>query len=748
MRECETRTLTTGDDTFVGTANNDTFNAASGTLSANDQIIDQSSSDSDTLNVTFKTADFGVVADVTGVENINVTIDAFDGTATTFDATDVSGATITLGSNKLGYNGDAGVTAAGDNNVTAGDNVDTLTVAGLESGVVNAGAASTVNITTLTAAAGEEINLTTNGDVDATVNFNGPATETLNLVAAAASVVTLNAASTVVPANLTVAGSGDLSIDTGAANVTGATVTGVDVLNIVNLTGGLDAENLTVGSIEVSDTAALAVTNANGQTVDLTAADAGLTVSGDGATGAAVTVNINADQDGSAGLTVDGVDSSVINVSDAVADIGTSLTIEGEATINVAGDLTIDDLVATNTTDTVVLAGSGDVTLTTTNVQSVDASGLTGALVIAATTAAESAIVGGSGDNDVTLANADSAFTGQSGNDTVNAAVVTSEDVAVESGAGDDVLVVDTSSGTIAYDGGAGTDTLAIVDAADLTTGSVSLVNVEAIQVTDSDAAAQNDMTATVFASTISGESLAVGTSANDSGVAADTAAITVEVAATDTVVDLSGLTLTNISGMTVDASGNTVATTITGSSTVDTITGSGNGDTISAGAGDDLITAGAGATTLTGGDGGDTFTFVANDSAEGAIASITDFDTAEFDVLGLDTVTIEADAGPTDVSGVTSEAGDTVTATIANGLMTLAGADAANVDTLAEWIDAAEVMTAASGGTAGVLGFEFDGNTYIVEDDAGTVNVIELTGVTGLDAVGTAAAADTLVIA
>ena len=700
--------------------------------------------DSDTLNVVLKTAAFSTTPTISGVENINVAIDAFAGTTTTFDAVNVTGATITLSSTKLGFNGEAGVTNVGDNNVTAGQNVDTLEVAGLEAGVVNTGSATTVDITALTAGAGEEINLTINGDIDATITFNTPAIQTLNLVATAASVVTLNAASAVAPANLTIAGSGDLSIDTDSADVSVSTITGVNVLNITTA-GAVDAENFTVNSIEISDAATSSVTNANGQVVDLSVADADLTVSGDSTTGAATTLNVTADQTGSAGLTVDGVDTSIINLSDVVTQIAASLTIEGEATVNVLGDVTINNLVASNTTDTAILAGTGDVTLTTTDLQSIDASGLTGALVAATT--AGTAIVGGTGDNDITLANVDSAFTGQGGNDTVDATAVTTGDVAVESGDGDDTVKVAAPTATIAFDGGTGTDTLSINNTGgDISGASVSLVSVEAIQVTDNDATVQAALTATVSASTLSGESFTVNTAANNTGVAVDTATITVDVATTDTVIDLSGLTLTNVSSIVVDAHANTAAVSVTGTSTADTITGTTLADTIVGGAGDDVINAGGGADTLTGDAGADTFVFGTGESVEGAVASITDFNTSQFDVLDLVGGTVLADVAGTSVTAADADGG-TVTASINSGIMTLAGADAANIDTFAEWVDAAEIMIGAS---SDALAFEFNGNTYAIEGDGfgATDNLVELTGITGLTGVDITAGVDTLVIA
>ena len=84
--------LTTSEDTFVGTALNDTFTATSATLSANDNIVDTSSTDSDVLNITLTAA--APTIDVSGIESINV---AWDSLLTpTMDIDDIDGATVTF----------------------------------------------------------------------------------------------------------------------------------------------------------------------------------------------------------------------------------------------------------------------------------------------------------------------------------------------------------------------------------------------------------------------------------------------------------------------------------------------------------------------------------------------------------------------------------------------------------------------------------------------------------------------------
>jgi hypothetical protein len=100
----------------------------------------------------------------------------------------------------------------------------------------------------------------------------------------------------------------------------------------------------------------------------------------------------------------------------------------------------------------------------------------------------------------------------------------------------------------------------------------------------------------------------------------------------------------------------------------------------------------------------------------------------------------------------------DVITATMTSGIITLAGADKAKVDTLAEWLAIANLMVVTSNGTGGddddVVAFEFGGNTYVAEynfvgatDVATLENLVQLAGVTSITAIGTTAAATTVVI-
>lgn len=204
---------------------------------------------------------------------------------------------------------------------------------------------------------------------------------------------------------------------------------------------------------------------------------------------------------------------------------------------------------------------------------------------------------------------------------------------------------------------------------------------------------------------------------------------------------------------LTVDGA---LATTLTWSGAAETdgkfsITGGAGADTITGGDGADTITGGAGADSMTGGDGADTFVFAASDSGviSGTVFDIvTDYvvntggDT--LDLAGTPTVT--ADVTGTDVSAADTEAGGgTITADITDGVIDVGGGDAADITTLVEWLAIARIMADAD---TEVVAFEFSGDTYVYQENTGGDLLVQLDSVTGVVAVGTVAAANTILIA
>jgi hypothetical protein len=214
-------------------------------------------------------------------------------------------------------------------------------------------------------------------------------------------------------------------------------------------------------------------------------------------------------------------------------------------------------------------------------------------------------------------------------------------------------------------------------------------------------------------------------------------------------------------------ASGNV---SITGGLGADALTGGAGNDTISGGAGADVITGGAAGDLLSGGTGRDSFTIatgghsgtgtttgnvsfdkisdfgkvsVTTSAAQtAAMSTVANFQAtataaggADADILDFaTTATLATAASGTDVSAAVTGTPVVTGAISAKGVVTVSGAGAASVDTLAEWIAVAKIMTANDN----VAVFEFSGNTYVFQERGD--DVFELTGVVGVTGIVLAA--------
>jgi hypothetical protein len=296
--------------------------------------------------------------------------------------------------------------------------------------------------------------------------------------------------------------------------------------------------------------------------------------------------------------------------------------------------------------------------------------------------------------------------------------------------------------------GGLGTDTVELDDASDITATATWAVNgFEVLAVADTDTGAAAAITATVSgAQAESFTSLVVSAADADAAESDDTLTLTVTATAAGTT-DLSDLVVADATNDVLVINGTDGGAQV--------IIGTNANDTIDAGTGTATV-----GNTLTGGAGDNTFVFAASDSVEASMTSITDYQGAaaasDNDTLTVTAAVVVGDA-TTDVSAnaIFTDAGADVNLTTTDGIMTLSGlaADVALADTLAEWFDLAiiaSVQDVAAASDADVVAFEFGGNTYVYEDDNADaeVAVLELTGVTGIVAVGTVAAADTILIA
>ncbi len=736
---------------IVGTAKNDTITAAAGTLEGTDIIIDQTSTDSDTLNVTYKAADITAAGTptISGIENINVNIDAFDGTAITFDATNVSGATITLSSSKLGYNGVAGVDMAKTNNVTAGTNVTTLSVDELTTGMVNAGSATTVNADS--DATTDTVNVTVNGDValNTTTGLKTAITTTAD------SDITYN--STAGTTLTTVAGTSNNTLSMAVADIVAAhTVTnnstGTLTLSVTD-TGAFNASNFDVDTINLEVSQAGTATVATGAHIKAAVAQTSLVIAAAAATAATNTVTLTT-----------GTDLKTV----------TTFTNIATANIIVTDDITIDDL--DSATQDVNISGTADVAITTTDAAKVDASGLTGALTLAITTA-DSEVLGGTGNNEITFGEFDSSFVGQAGDDTITVAATSS--FAIETGNGTNTIDARTlSSGTlavtggtgvetvkfdstiagatIALDGGAGNDIILVGDGLASTTDLDSVAtwavkNFEVLAIKDAAASSVINQIVTVNGSQLAGFTSAI-IQGPTTGTSDDT--FQIDVTADKATTDLSALVIGSVAKTTV---------TITGQATADTIKATNGNDVIVTSGGKDVIDISQG--------GSDKITIASGESASTAMVSITGFNitdsTSNSDILDLDATTIStntAATGAVDVKAAIAggTGSETVTVSInSSGIATLGGADAAAIDTLAEWIAVMKTSGVLTTNDANLeamtsAAFQFGGNTYIVsQSDAAAVwgttapvfDIIELVGVTGADALATSAGSYDIVL-
>jgi hypothetical protein len=260
----ETFTLTTSTDEIDGTANDDTIDGTVvNSLNAADSIIDETTTDNDTLNVKLTTAD--VQATVKNIENVNV--DWASNNTIALDATNMTGNTFNLAASGLAFNGNATIKALGINDVNAGDDVTgTLTLQDIVTSTVDAGQATTVAIdeaaTMPTVDTKSTVTLTVNQDEVTVTNTD---VSILNVAATQAAAIDLSNIQT----KLVAQGAKDLTVQ---AQFDGETV--VNELTAGTLTlkqdtaGTLDSTDLDADLINIA-AAVTTLTVADGQNFGL-----------------------------------------------------------------------------------------------------------------------------------------------------------------------------------------------------------------------------------------------------------------------------------------------------------------------------------------------------------------------------------------------------------------------------------------------------------------------------------------------
>jgi len=746
--------LTSSADVLSGGAGGDTFTATSSTYGTGDVII--GGGGTDTLNIA-ATGDISAATSVTDVENVNVNAAVF--ATATYNATGVTGATVTFNNTQTGGATSGTLTNVGSNNtIVAGSQMtgtlDVTLTATATGTTIDANSAGTVTVAGVgkegvtiisdkvgTTASQVAVNIDGEGDATGDVatlkavgvidlDINGATDDVDNLtVEGNGGAVTLNFDSADAPESITLEGSQNITLVGTSAQFTTETITdnttaGTSTLKITTTSAAaVDAKKAGVDVIEINDafTAAETYTVADGATVKLTADMFDLNLVVD-STATTETLNLIIDDLGDQttnGITATDIEALAITTSDT----GTAA---GDGIATVAG-------LTTTSTSTVTAAGATKLTFSAAiTAASLDASEMTAALT-------------------ATAASTNKVITGGSAGDTITG-----------------------YAGAMTIDGGAGTDTLKFAADADISSASVSLSNIEVIQLTGS------DIDLTTSGSQLSGKTYVIdGDGSNDddlivamdavsvdlSGLVVDADAVTVTVTNSSVSSLAHSVSMTNDADTFSSATG-TGAMTINGMGGNDAITTGTGADVIDGGAGDDTIDTNTGKDTVAGGTGNDSFVFGTDDSVEASAAytKISDFgllagtytgagtnDTvAEFqstndgganaDILDIEgaiaNIIVEADASATASAASTSG----VKYAVSNGIVTLSGTNVASIDTLAEWVDEVQAIAATDYETAA---FEFSGNTYVFQNTSGgsADTLIELTGLTGVSGVAELAA-------
>lgn len=488
-----TFTLTTSAtaDTLIGTAKNDTFTGASGTVANGDTLIDSTTTDNDTANLTITAA--YTPANISNIENVNIDWNAF-GTATV-DATNINGASkITVTSSKLGYIGNVKVDGAGNQTIVAGSGaVGTLDVNDGKSVVVDGGASKIITVdgtataannlsatvtagaatTTVTVGAAQAFKTTTvtggaattavtvhgsagTSDVanitvskDATVTIGTAVVETVNITAAAGNKITLGGGSLLDKATIT--SDGAVTLVAAGADLTGHTLTNAATSLTIDYTNDAAADDISkiaFTNLNFKNALAADVTVASG--ANMTAAVdlvGGFEILATGAaTTDTATLNISVDQ-------------TKIDVIDGTNDIETLTINTALASTDTDSILTIGQLDASKA----VIAGADKVTLTKFNATTIDASAVTKDFVATQDVAAAITLTGSATAKNTVVFTATTqtvAYTGGESNDTVTMAQTTGNSTVVLGNGTNTYTNANLTDGTAVVLGGAGIDTI------------------------------------------------------------------------------------------------------------------------------------------------------------------------------------------------------------------------------------------------------------------------------------------------
>lgn len=583
-----TLALTTGGDTLSATltTRNDTITGTTGTLNTGDLIIDNTSTDNDTLTAVGVV--IGIRPTISKIETLNIS----NSFSTGLDLGIVVGAT-TLNLSVDTAGGNATVNNAKTlsvANIVAGANIAALTIETDTAGTigslnVDAGKAATI---TLSGTDGDDaIALTTSGNVTLK---SGTASkiDTLKLISNPAS--TKAATLTFDSTQDMLAAGGKLILVADGATTIDASVSALDSKTITKGVGSLTV-NLSASKIpaivpatgydfKAIDPAVALKLNADLGTATLAIADLSTLYTLEIQTALTLTNAATATLINSAPLQTKWTSSSLkaLTINSKAPDAGTvdAQIQELDLSANFAGSQVIFQGTAQD-----IKVGSG-------KVETVDASKLKGSLDYTHTTfsgagAQKFVFIGSTGNDNITLA--------ASGFHFAAAAVVS-------------------------IDGGTGTDTLQLTGGSDVSAATLTLAGIENFGF----ASAGGDITFS--------ETQLVGQSYKITGsTAADN--LIIKTLPTTAAFSLSALQVDSaVETITIDATAGTAGQTLTGSTSANVknnIKGSGGNDSITGGIGGDILEGGGGNNTLKGSDGNDSLVGgTGDDSLEGGIGDDT----------------------------------------------------------------------------------------------------------------------------
>ena len=701
----ESKALTTSTDTLVGTAGDDTFTGTASTFAAADQVIDSSTTDSDTYNLTIGGA---ATPKAANVEIVNI------------DFNSLSTGTINVGlmSGVTTLNVARGDVVVGGSTLTGNKAVTLTEVSSAAIGKIVVSNASTVSVDQDFVAgggvAGSVIEAAATGDVTVT----GAATVTVTGQGAGDSVDMAVLATAATGGNLAAENAKAVSITTDGIGAAGAG----NGVRVGAMTGNIDITANNILNVDVNNTAGLGVVNISSAGSALTEV---VSVAGGGTITSGTTSTVDSV------VTVLAVDSSGVTINTGT---GVSAASGKNITVNVTG--------TANSTDVATVSGTGYVTVGNTNVDTLNLSGADGAVTYAIGSGAATIVA--SGANAVSLSGDEARFDGQTITGIANVTLTgTAAGASVLGGVSADKFIVAYDSNSDAtndleFAGGAtveltndqtklGFDVSAtsansnlklIAGDEDTTSSTVGTVTVGAMLTGAGTVAGTVEIEA--IESNFTSTGVTLGSKQNLTITGDENVTLGTVAGGADTVVNAS-----NLSGI-LNMTTTTLAPVVSGGSAADVIVVNGNDvHTISGNGGADNITVTdtAATSTIDGGDGADAITvtdttaYVVVGGAGADTVTLSAANEFDFVLVGGDGTDTLVTAGAT-----TLRSADADTATVnGNQVDALAGADVANANFAISGVEQINITA----GNAALSSSDLTGQTIAIIADGDTLSVV-----------------------